>query len=208
MEYDAHELTNGSDTLDAYTYLSQWEWPEHIESVLRKLVHARLNEINDGDLEDGQELQDSDYLGARLIWLISVYPKSSPSVLHTLALQQQSAAYLERIAENPNVLPETLDVLAQHSSANVRVAVAENPQTPLETLAQLARDDSVDVRYAMAENVNLSPELLDILAEDDNAYVAACARRTVSKTAQSQPAILPLRFTRSSATNRRRAGQV
>ncbi|HEY9775835.1 MAG TPA: hypothetical protein V6C81_18885 [Planktothrix sp.] len=207
MEY-ANDVTNGSDTLDAYMYLSQWEWPEHIESVLRKVVHTRLTEIGESDLEDGHELQASDYLGARLIWLITVYPKSNPTVLHSLAQQQQSAAYLERIAENPNTLPETLDILAQNRSSNVRVAVAENHNTSASTLQQLAHDESVDVRYAMAENVALTEEILDQLLQDDNAYVAARARRSVNKLAPSQPAIMPLRFNRpESVSRRRRTGQ-
>jgi hypothetical protein len=203
MENDADRLANSLDTLTTYNCLLAWEWPEHIESLLRRAIHTRLTELSGcGEDDDQNVLHDSDYLGARIMWLISVYPDSNPVVLHVLA-QQQPATYVERIAENPNVLEETLVALAEHQSPAVRVAVAENSKTPEEALAKLIRDEHVDVRYAMAENANLPLELLRQLSEDENGYVAARARRTISAVAPVQAPVLSLPTKSRSAENRR-----
>jgi hypothetical protein len=190
MEKERMMLSNETDTASAYSYLLEWQWPEHIESLLRRLLFLSFAELA-GDAEE-QTIADSDALAAKAMWLISVYPKTSPSILHSLA-QQQPARYAERIAENPNSLPETLELLAKHPSENVRAAVAENGNTPAHVLMQLLEDESLDVRYAMAENPNLPELVLQMLEEDDNCYVASRARRTLTRVAPPSAAPMPFR---------------
>lgn len=209
MEKDTTPIAEGLDRVTAYSYLLEWEWPDHIESLLRKLLFMSLTEATSEDTNEevSGEITDLDRLGAQLAWLISVYPKSNPAILHALALQQP-AAFVERIAENPNVLPETLANLAEHPSARVRAAVAENPRTPEEVLLTLIHDESVDVRYAMAENHNLPELTLQLLTEDENCYVSARASRTLCRKAPAEPAILPLRRTQTQSAPLRRAAQM
>jgi len=202
---DTTNLSNEPDADFAFSYLLQWEWPEHIESLLRRLLFLSFAGLA-GDADE-QTIADTDAMAAKALWLISVYPKTSPSILHALA-QQQPAAYLVRIAENPNTLPETLELLAKHSSETVRAAVAENPQTPPHVLMQLFEDEHVDVRYSMAENPNLPELILQMLEEDDNCYVASRARRTMNRVAVPAPLVMPLRKSQQRAndlTNRRAA---
>jgi hypothetical protein len=208
MQNEIMDDVNNSDTVKAYLYLLQWEWPEHIESILHKLIFARLNEIDADESEGGKELFNSDYLGARLFWLICVYPETSPALLHTLA-QQLPNAYLERIAENPATLPATLELLSAHPSIAVRVAVAQNSKTAAPLLSKLVHDISVDVRYALAENVNVAESILTSLVDDDNAYVVARAQLSLNRLSPAEPAILPLRrqATASSDFARRRAAR-
>jgi hypothetical protein len=205
MEQDT-PIMDGFNRLSAYSYLLEWEWPEHIESVLRRLLYLSLSEAT-ADLDDN-EIQESDYLAAKATWLITVFPGSHPAILHALAQQQQSTAYLERIAENPNAAPETLSCLADHPSTSVRAAVAENPHTAEETLMKLAKDDNADVRYVIAENHNSSVSLLNDLVDDENCYVSQRAQRTLSRLSMPEPAIIPLRRPYGASQNApRRAAQ-
>jgi hypothetical protein len=204
MEMD-HPITNGFDRVSAYSYLMEWEWPEHIEAVLRRLLYLSLSQAT-ADLDD-EQVTESDHLAARLAWLISVCPDSNPAILHALA-QQQPAAFVGRIAENPNTLPETLQNLSTHPSEKVRAAVAENPQTPEAVLMELVNDEHVDVRYAMAENPNLPESVLLLLTEDENCYVSARAHRTINRIAPPPTAVLPLRIRETTQTAMRKAAQM
>lgn len=206
MEKDSTPITEEFDRITAYSYLLEWEWPDHIESLLRKLLFMSLCEAT-GEVPGGEELTDLDHMSARLSWLISVYPKSNPAILHALALQQPSQ-FIERIAENPNAAPETLATLSQHSSAQVRAAVAENLRTTEDVLMMLINDESADVRYAMAENPNLPESALLRLIEDDNCYVSARASRTICRIAPAEPAIMPLRSLQSKKIPVRKAAQL
>jgi len=188
MEKETMNLSNETEAGSAYSYLLQWEWPEHIESLLRRLLFLSFAEL----AGDAEESTDADALAAKTFWLISVYPKTSPSILHSLA-QQLPARFAVRIAENPNTLPETLEYLANHPSEDVRVAVAENGNTPAHVLMQLQEDESADVRYSMAENPNLPELVLQMLEEDDNCYVASRARRTLNRVAPPIAAPMPFR---------------
>jgi len=204
MKKDLMHILSGTDRASAFRYLLEWEWPEHIESVLRRLLFLSLCEVARGESTD--EITAVDCLSAKLIWLISVHPKTSPSILHALA-QQQPVAFLERIAENPNTLLETLELLSQHENPLVRAAVAGNPKVEESTLMRLANDDSVDVKYAIAENHNVSENVLRVLTDDDNCYVSARATRTLNRLAPAEPAIIPLRKPNDERRIQRRAAQ-
>lgn len=187
-----------SEPIFSYSYLLQWEWPEHIERLLRRVLFAQLRECELAD-ENDQSLCDS--VAARLYWLIAVYPESNPAVLHALASTQLPEPYLARIAENPNAHVKTLELLSTHTSDRVRTAVAENLKTPVATLMQLTRDESLDLRYCMAENPNIPLEVLDVLGEDENCYVASRAQQTLCKLRPNQPAIFTPRRDRFSRVN-------
>lgn len=183
-----------SDTFP-YSYLLEWEWPEHIELLLRRLIWARLVEMTEET--DESTVAESDHLAAKVCWLIAKSPVTHPAVLDVLA-SVDSSSLAERVAENPKASPSTLARLAGHESATVRAAVAENENTPSEILSILVSDDHVDVRFAMAENHNLDKELLETLAEDENCYVAHRARRTLNRIAPPVLVRMPLQRTQRS----------
>ena len=61
----------------------------------------------------------------------------------------------------------------------VRACVAENPNIPPEILAMLAKDGDEDVRYLAAKNPNIPPEILAMLAKDGDEYIRAlCSRKS------------------------------
>ena len=186
-----------------YLYLLDWEWPEHIEALLRRLLFLSISE--DSKELDNNEVAETDYLAARLSWLISVYPDSNPTILHTFA-QQQPTAFLQRIAENPSALPKTLACLSENPNSQVRSAVAENPNTDKDVLRKLALDESVDVRYTMAENHNLNSSILELLCEDENCYVVNRARKTLSRLTPREVSVFPMQ--RAQAQERSRAVQM
>jgi hypothetical protein len=205
MKKDLMHTLSGTDRASAFRYLLEWEWPEHIESVLRQLLFLSLCEVAKG--ESTHEISTIDYLAAKLIWLISVHPKTSPSILHALA-QQQPVAYLERIAENPNTLVKTLELLSRHPSPLVRAAVAENAKVEEQMLMRLVNDESVDVRYSIAENPHVPENILRLLVDDDNCYVSARANRTLNRLSPAQPAIIPWRQPSDERRGQRRTVQV
>ncbi|HEY9731259.1 MAG TPA: hypothetical protein V6C89_05070 [Drouetiella sp.] len=176
-----------------YTYLLEWEWPEHIELLLRRLVWARLVELTE-EKPGSKGVVESDHLAAKVCWLIARSPETHPAVLDVLA-SVNSSTFAERIAENPKAASTTLARLAGHASPSVRAAVAENPNTPVEILSILVHDEHADVRFSMAENHNLSEELLQILADDENCYVSHRARRTLTRIAPTALLKLPLQRT-------------
>ncbi len=193
-----------SDTFP-YTYLLEWEWPEHIELLLRRLIWARLVELTEET--DEITVAQSDHLAAKVCWLIAKSPETHPAVLDVLA-SMNSTAFAERVAENPRASSSTLARLAGHASSAVRAAVSENENTPPEVLSILVNDDHVDVRFAMAENHNLDKELLQTLAEDENCYVAHRARRTLNRIAPPVLARMPLQRTQRSKDELRKVAIV
>lgn len=164
-----------------YSYLLEWDWPEHIELLLRRLIWARLVELTDENA-DQSKVSESDHLAAKVCWMMAKNPQTHPAVLDVLA-SVDSSVFAERIAENPNAAPSTLARLAAHASPEVRIAVAENINTPVEILNILVNDEHADVRFSMAENHNLNEALLENLAGDENCYVAQRARRTLNRIA-------------------------
>jgi Leucine rich repeat variant len=176
-----------------YTYLLEWDWPEHIELMLRRLIWARLVELTE-ESNDMSTPVESDYLAAKVCWMMVSHPGTHPAVLDVMA-SVDSSAFAERIAEHPRAVPSTLARLAGHASPEVRAAVAENHNTPAEILAILVHDDHADVRYAMAENHQLSEEALQTLSEDENCYVASRARRTLNRICPPSVMTMPLQRT-------------
>jgi hypothetical protein len=70
--------------------------------------------------------------------------------------------------------------LAAHADLTARLDIADNRGTPVQTMLILAQDDSADLRYAIAENQNVHTKVLHILAGDDNPFVAHRAKTTLA----------------------------
>jgi Leucine rich repeat variant len=70
------------------------------------------------------------------------------------------------IAQNPNIQPQILEILARDVSVQVRIAVASNPNTPNHLLEQLAKDREVEVRQTVASNSNSPVHVLEMLVKD------------------------------------------
>lgn len=157
-----------------FDFYMQWEWPEHIETALRRLLWISLVEA----AEPGSNLHKHT---AFLRWQIATYPDSPSAVLDFLATLNREEKILVRIAENPQTWPVTLARLAQSNYPQVRIAVAENSNTPIDILRALVNDESLDVRYSMAENPALPSKMLQQLANDDNAYIAHRASCTLAR---------------------------
>jgi hypothetical protein len=192
MQSEVLRNESPADSTFPYEYLLQWEWPEHIEMLLRRLVWGQLTALAGGN----SLAENEDHMAAKLCWSIAVNPSSNPAVLDVLATIQ-SSAFAERVAENPNTSSETLARLAKHPSHQVRCAVTEHTNTPEHILRNLTKDEHPDVRYCLAENHNLAEDVLEILSEDENGYIAARATRTLARLRPVQP--LPMKFRKPSA---------
>jgi len=168
-----------------FDFYLQWEWPEHIETTLRRLLWISLVELAEPELVKRNHT-------ALLRWQIATYPEASQAVLDFLATDSDPDLQ-ERIAENPQTWPMTLARLAKSPLTNVRIAVAHNENTSIDVLISLAEDPSLDVRYSMAENPALPSKLLRQLSADENPYVACRATRTLAR--RNPPAVehMPLR---------------
>jgi hypothetical protein len=188
-----------ADSSLTYDYLLQWEWPEHIEMLLRRLIWARLVEMADEPNTSSEELDPSDHLAAKVCWLMAVNPATPSAVLDVIA-SVSSSAFAERVAENPNTSATTLMRLANHQSHQVRCAVADNPNVPLPVMIKLATDEHADIRYCLAENHNLPELVLQILAEDQNCYVSSRANRTLSRMNPPKPAAMKFRRQQTAPT--------
>jgi hypothetical protein len=175
-----------------YRFLLRWTWPEHIETPLRRLLWTWLAEANEVENPDSSLTRMSDYVAMHVLWLVAVHPESPGAVLDMIS-RQDSGAYAERVAENPNTWPSTLKRLAAHALPSVRIAVAQNSNTPVDACSSLAADEHLDVRYAMAACPDLDLQTLELLLEDDNCYVAARAKRTIARMFPRQAVQLPAR---------------
>lgn len=156
-----------------FDFYFMWEWPEHIETSLRRLLWISLVEA----AEPGSSTTKHT---AFIRWQIATYPESPAAVLDFLATLDEPAL-LTRIAENPQTWSVTLARLAQSQHAEVRIAVAEHANTPIDVLNALIADECLDVRYSMAENPALASKMLQQLAVDENAYVGHRATRTLAR---------------------------
>ncbi len=174
-----------------YRYLLRWSWPDHIEALIRQLMWAWVTEATN-EVTDTVEIAVADLVAMRAMWLIAVHP-GSPGAMLQLISEQCTEGFVERVAENPGTWPSTLRELASHSSPRVRAAVVQNKNTPSDVLFGLACDESADVRYAMADGVQGDLQLLQHLIEDENPYVAARAKRSLSRLFPPAPAKMPLR---------------
>ncbi|HEY9719314.1 MAG TPA: hypothetical protein V6C69_17690 [Trichormus sp.] len=179
-----------------FRFLLRWTWPEHIEKLIRRTLWLWLSQAGEPAHKESEEFEQ---LGGYVCWMIAVHPQTPPAVLDLLA-QQNSTAFLERIAENPNAWPTTLTRLSKHSSARVRAAVAENHMAPSSAIANLAHDESVDVRYAVAENRHIPIAFLEELSDDDNCHVAARSKKTLAQLFPASLKKMPERHAASSST--------
>lgn len=169
-----------------FDFYLQFDWPEHIETALRRMLWIALVEEAEFDGRCHQHTQN-------LRWLIATHPDSPAEVLEFLATKIDDEKLLARVAEHKQTAPHTLECLAKHQSGDVRLAVADNPSTPLAVLLELAVSSDPDVRYCMAENPTLPAKMLQQLAADSNAYVAHRAARTMMRRNPAPVQQLPIR---------------
>ena len=77
--------------------------------------------------------------------------------------------------------PETLALLAHHSSVDVRSAVARNRMTPPEAFERLARDQDMAVLYSLTSNPSLPDELeIEVFKRGDRKVHLGLGDRTAS----------------------------
>jgi hypothetical protein len=169
---DQVENQLGPDEESEFDFYLMWEWPEHIETALRRMLWISLVETAEGDLEQ----KHTNYLR----WLIATHPDSPPAVLEYLC-NVDCEDLLVRIAENPQTSAPTLSRLALSEYDSVRIAVSDNENTPIHVIKALTKDPSVDLRYNMAENPALPAILLAELSADENVYVAVRAAKTMAR---------------------------
>lgn len=167
-EMQTHMELNEESEFDYYL---MWEWPQHIENALRRLLWISLVEA-----AEGNNNAHTNYIR----WQIATYPDSPSAVLEYLC-QFDNEQLLVRIAENPQASTDTLARLSTSKYNSVRIAVADNQNTPIHAIRALTLDEDVDVRYSMAENPALPATLLAQLSADSNAYVATRAARTMAR---------------------------
>jgi len=177
--YTEEEMNEQSE----FDYYLMWEWPEHIERALRRMVWIALVEA-----AEGIENQHTHYVR----WLIATHPDSPSAVLDYLSTIDKEEL-LVRIAENPQAATPTLARLAQSPYASVRIAVSDNPNTPIHVIKMLTHDEGLDVRYALAENPALPASILAELSNDENAYVAVRAKKTMARRNPASVQTLPQR---------------
>lgn len=171
MSDDTHKHFD-MDEQSEFDYYLMWEWPDHIETAMRRMLWISLV-----DAAEGGEVHDhTNYVR----WLIATHPDSPAAVLDFLS-NLDNEELLIRIAEHPQCSAPTLARLAQSKYSTVRMALADNSNTPIHVIKMLTHDESVDLRYAMAENPGLPASLLNELCNDDNAYVASRASRTMAR---------------------------
>lgn len=160
---------------DEFDFYMQFEWPEHIERALRRLLWISLVEAAEFSSEDHSHT-------SFIRWSIATCPDSPVEVLDYLAvLPDATPELLVRIAENPHTSSSALAFLAEHDSAQVRLAVADNDATSVDVLIQLLEDSDTTVRYSMAENPALPLKMLQQLVEDENPYVGSRASKTIAR---------------------------
>lgn len=169
---------------DEFDFFMQFEWPEHIETALRRLAWIALIEEAEGSAEKHTHT-------GFLRLLIVNHPDSPPEVLSYLAATG-NRKLLIRIAEHPHASAEILTELSRHDDGDVRLAVADNGHTPLPVLLEMAVGLDADVRYRLAENPALPATILSQLANDENAYVSTRAQRTLMRRRTASVKPLPL----------------
>lgn len=172
-------MTMGNERTETtpFDFYLQWQWPEHIDTVLRRMLWTWFVEV--AEYPDPEAHPRDSHL-SHLHWLVAVSPESPAAVLeHMIDLVDDKIR--ERIAENPQTPWQALAKLAFSEDPKVRVAVAENENTPPEITYMLASDPHVDVRYAMAENSRTAIQILNFLSQDENCYVASRAQRTLQQ---------------------------
>jgi hypothetical protein len=175
-------LANDQTELSHYL---DWQWPEHIEKVLHKMLWVSL-------VESAENLENESPHTHLLRRMISEYHETPPEILDVLSTVDD-VHVLVAVAENPQCQPGTLSKLAKHQQEQVQAAVADNPLTPADSLLWLAKNAGLDVKHAMAENSAMPSVVLQELSEDDNAYVSQRAGTTLSRRRKSSVSQLPAR---------------
>jgi hypothetical protein len=95
--------------------------------------------------------------------------------------RKSTPSWGKELAEHPDTSTYALSELAAHDDVEVRTAVADQKNTLTETMMILAQDVSADLKYAIAENHNIHADVLNMLTEDDNPFVADRAKKTLDR---------------------------
>jgi hypothetical protein len=166
-----YSLLEGDGT--EFDYYLQWQWPDHIETALRRMMWTALVELAE---DPGSTQTHTAFVRMQM----ASHPETPKEVLQFLSTFRDERLDV-RIAENPQASAFTLTGLATSPERSVKIAVAEHPNTPPETIAILAEDADLDLRYAMAENPHLSTAILEKLGTDENPFVASRAQKTLAR---------------------------
>ena len=86
-----------------------------------------------------------------------------------------------KLARNPNMSPEILDVLSKDDSFIVRMEVAGNPNTAPQTLEALGKDPVWIVRLFVLENHNTPLRTIKELTEDEVSVVREAAKKRLEE---------------------------
>ena len=108
----------------------------------------------------------------------SVY--TTPSVLRHLS-RATDKEIRSRVASNPNIPRDVVDILIRDIEVDVRIALSDNSAVSADYIELFVQDESADVRFAVAEKFDTPSEVLLRLAADENPYVAMRARKTYAK---------------------------
>lgn len=99
-------------------------------------------------------------------------PVLDPSMMLRLARLRQPKSDIEMgLAENPNVTPDVLAVLAKSTNFRVTTAVGRHPRLPRETMLEMARSKNPALRTAVCLNPTVPYSLLDELSTDKSMLV-------------------------------------
>ena len=98
-------------------YYLQWQWPEHIETPIRRLIWVSLVEV-------AQDSDARDLHTAYVNTLIAAYAQA-PAILLDYLSHLDNPEMLVQIAKNPQTPAAALTRLAKHSDAGVREAINE-----------------------------------------------------------------------------------
>jgi hypothetical protein len=97
------------------------------------------------------------------------------SLFDVMCENRHGLAVMRLVARNHNVLPETLEHLAQSSNEYVLGDVAGNEKTSVETLIRLSRRKNYLIDWGLARNPLTPPDILSGLSRSDNEYTRAPA---------------------------------
>ncbi|MGM3309095.1 hypothetical protein ACSQ6I_24475 [Anabaena sp. WFMT] len=122
-----------------------------------------------------------------------VYKNNLPTELvERLIATEPDESVLISLAHNPNLTPELLTQLIQHSNSNVRNVLVDLVCPPNLTEAhwqQLAQDEALPVREAVAASENVPAQVLEFLSTDEKVEVRLKVA-TNSRTPESALAAL------------------
>ena len=113
-------------------------------------------------------LSKSEHFATR--WGVARNPMTPPHVLKNLADLEFNSANVCLLASHPSLPILSIEKLATHEDANVRVAIIRNPSAPKYIIDVLEKDGDLRVRKQIVESTK-SPELLSLLSHETDLNV-------------------------------------